>query len=312
MLVDHPTIAQLANGLTDTAPQQARPFIQIQGGDARPPLFFFHGDYEGGYYTRRVARLLGPDQPFISVAPHGLGAEPIPATIEAMAADRLRPILDAQPEGGFRLAGYCNGGMVALSVAALLVESGRQVDSVFLIDAPTLNFRPTARKFFNALAQRFATVSPEWETRMPPLAATVDMVWRQVANFQIYRRDPHLLRHAVEKLVRPAQRESKFVRPDLAKLPADMRRRERDMARVYNRLFRKYMPAKTELPIVYFAAENDGNHARHLGPNVEVVNVPGGHWGCITTHVDALAHELVIRLRALDAMDTRGQSAFSA
>ena len=200
-----------------------------------------------------------------------------------MVFDRLRLILDAQREGPFRLAGYCNGGMVALGLAKMLVEAGRQVDAVFLIDAPTLNLRPAARLFFQGLASACEAISPTWEQRAPPLAAAVDLVWRQAANLQVYRRDPALLRHAVAKLVRPGHREAKFVRPDLARLPANMRRREQDMARIYNRLFRKYVPPKTELPIVYFAAENDGKDARYLSPNVEVVDIPGGHWGCITT-----------------------------
>ncbi|MGE0751275.1 MAG: AMP-binding protein [Variibacter sp.] len=301
MLVDHPTIAQLAAGLMSGGPSHARPLIQLQGGNSRPPLFFFHGDYDGGYYTRRISRLLGQEQPFISVAPHGLGPEPIPETIEAMAFDRLRLILDSQREGPFRLAGYCNGGMVALSLAKLLAEAGRQVDAVFLIDTPTLNFRPAARMFFQGLTKRLDAISPTWEQQARPLAAAVDLVWRQVANLQVYRRDPALLRHAMAKLVRREHGEPKYARPDLAKLPADMRRREQDMARIYNRLFRKYIPPKTELPIVYFAAENDGKDVRYLGPNVEIVAIPGGHWGCITTHVDALTREIGERLRALDS-----------
>jgi hypothetical protein len=81
----------------------------------------------------------------------------------------------------------------------------------------------------------------------------------------------------------------------------DLWRREREMARIYNRLFRRYMPMQTQLPLVYFAADYDGNDLRQLCPNVEVVNVPGGHWGCITTHADELAHEIGIRLEALDS-----------
>jgi hypothetical protein len=73
------------------------------------------------------------------------------------------------------------------------------------------------------------------------------------------------------------------------------------MARIYNRLFRKYIPPKIDLPVIYFAAENNGKDLRHLGPNVEIVDVPGGHWGCITTHVDTLTRELGQRLRALDS-----------
>ncbi|MEW6450486.1 MAG: AMP-binding protein [Pseudomonadota bacterium] len=299
--IDRSTIAQFAAGLREGDHTQARPLVHIQVGNARPPLFFFHGDYDGGYYTRRIAQLLGPDQPFISVAPHGIGPELIPESFEAMAFDRLRLFLETQPEGPFRLAGYCNGGMVALNLAKMLVEAGRQVDAVFLIDAPTLNFRPAARRFFRVLTKGLEMISPTWEQQAPKLAATVDLIWRQTANLQVYRRDPILLRHVMAKLVGSPRRSINVDGRDLTKLPAQTRRREQEMARVYNRLFRKHMPSKTELPVVYFAAENDGNDLRHLGPNVEVVNLPGGHWGCITTHVNVLAYELGARLHALDA-----------
>jgi thioesterase domain-containing protein len=301
MFFDRSTIAQFAAALMSDEHSQARPLIHIQGGNKRPPLFFFHGDYDGGYYTRRIARVLGPDQPFISVAPHGAGPELIPESFEAMASDRMRLFLEAQPEGPFRLAGYCNGGMVALDLAKKLVEAGRQVDAVFLIDAPTLNFRPAARRFFRGLTKGLEAINPAWERQAPKLAAAVDLIWRQAANLQVYRRDPRLMRHAVAKLVGSRRRVVNANGPDLTKLPAEMRRREQEMARIYNRLFRKYMPSKTELPVVYFAAENDGSDLRHLGPNVEIVYVPGGHWGCITTHVDVLAYELGARLRALDS-----------
>jgi thioesterase domain-containing protein len=215
-----------------------------------------------------------------------------------MAIDRLRLLLEAQPEGPFRLAGYCNGGMVALDLAERLVKAGRQVDAVFLIDPPTLNFRPVARRFFKGLTRCFEAISPTWEQQAPKLAEAVDLIWRQAAHLKIYRRE---LRHAVAKLVGAERRAANVDGQDLAKLPAEIRRRERAMARIYNRLFRKYMPSKTELPVVYFAAENDGNDVRRLGPNVEVVHLPGGHWGCITTHVDVLAYELIVRLQALDS-----------
>jgi hypothetical protein len=198
--------------------------------------------------------------------------------------------------------------MVALSLAKLLVESGRQVDAVFLVDAPTLNFRPAACRFFQGLTRSFQAISPAWEKRVPSLAAAVDLIWRQTANLQVYRRDPILLRHAVTKLIGPARGDVKSGKRNLAKVPVELRRREQEMAKIYNRLFRKYVPPKTGLPIINFAAENKGKDLRYLGHSVEVVKVPGGHWGCITTHVDVLAHELGTRLQALGSNTTLRQS----
>ena len=58
-----------------------------------------------------------------------------------MAADRLPLILEAQPEGPYRLCGYCVGGMVAFEAARLLLAAGKEVEMVFMIDAPTINAR---------------------------------------------------------------------------------------------------------------------------------------------------------------------------
>jgi len=81
---------------------------------------------------------LGPEISLIAVAPHGLGGEPIPPSIEAMAADRLPAILEAQPAGPYRLAGHCVGGVVALETARLLMRMNRQVETVIMIDSPWL------------------------------------------------------------------------------------------------------------------------------------------------------------------------------
>ena len=300
ILIDHSTVSQLARGLTDIGQSQARPLIRLQGGDCRPPLFFFHGDYDGGYYTRRIARLLGPSQTFISVAPHGLGPESIPASIEAMAWNRLPLLLQAQPDGPFRLAGYCNAGMVALEVANLLRQAGRQVDMVFLIDVPMLNLSPAVRGIFRTLSTGFRAITPACETRAPRLATTMDMLWRQASNLRAYRRDPTLLRHAAAKLVRFGGAKAEFLNSRVARLTAEALRREQELARIYNRLFRNYVPSKTDLRVVYLAAEHDGAALHHLGPNVDVIDVPGGHWGCITTHVETLTRHIRLRLEALD------------
>ena len=47
----------------------------------------------GRIYVEHLARKIGPEFSLIAVAPHGQGGEPIPPSIEAMAADRLPAIL---------------------------------------------------------------------------------------------------------------------------------------------------------------------------------------------------------------------------
>ena len=106
------------------------------------PLFLFHGDYKGGgLYAARLAKLLGSDQPLFVIAPHDLGEEPIPRSIEAIAADYLPLVMNAQPKGPYRLCGYCVGGVVAFEVARLLIAAGEKVKMVGMIDSPTVNAR---------------------------------------------------------------------------------------------------------------------------------------------------------------------------
>ena len=71
-------------------------------------------------------------------APHGTGDEPIPPSIEDMAADRLPAILDAQPKGPYRLAGHCVGGIVALETARLLITLNHKVEAVVMVDSPLM------------------------------------------------------------------------------------------------------------------------------------------------------------------------------
>jgi acyl-CoA synthetase (AMP-forming)/AMP-acid ligase II len=303
ILFERSTVRQLAQGVVEPD-LKATPIIRVQGKGDRPPLFFFHGDYTGGYYTRRLARLLGPDQPFIAVAPHGLGSEPIPPSIEQMAVERLPLVLAARPQGPFRLAGYCNGGMVALEVAHLLIGAGHPVELVALIDTPILNLRPTVRIAHRSIVKILGIFGDDWEQMCPRLAFAMDVLWRQLSNLdQIslasywanFRRS---LQRALSELLPHAGAPTDRLKvKSLVVQPGDeLARRDRKLARIHNRLFRHYFPKEVGVPVVYFSAEYGGGPLRHLGSSVELVTLPGGHWGCITTHVAVLAEHLRRRL----------------
>jgi acyl carrier protein len=140
LLFEASTIRTLAERLTRAeAPKRAIAVRLGAAGGGATPLVFFHGDVEGGgVYVKQLADKLGPDQPLIVIAPHVLGVEPIPASIEGMAEDRLPAILREQPHGPYRLAGFCLGGVVALETARLLLAQGHQVETVVMIDSPVM------------------------------------------------------------------------------------------------------------------------------------------------------------------------------
>ncbi len=133
--------AEILDGSRETL---AHPVVQVQAGDGRAPFFFLHNDaHSGGFYCRRIARALGPHVPMYAVQPHGLNGTPFLDSIEDMAADRVRSILQVRPSGPYRIGGFCGGGVVAYEVARQLAARGERVERLLLIDtiAPSLAFK---------------------------------------------------------------------------------------------------------------------------------------------------------------------------
>jgi pimeloyl-ACP methyl ester carboxylesterase len=140
LLFESSTVRTLALRLNEK--ETPRPNVAVRVGaasDGAKPLLFFHGDWSwGGFYVEHLARKLGREISLIAVSPHGPGGEPIPASIEEMAADRLAAILEAQPTGPYRLAGHCIGGIVAFETARLLTNLNHRVEGVVMIDSPVM------------------------------------------------------------------------------------------------------------------------------------------------------------------------------
>jgi oxalate---CoA ligase len=140
LLFESSTVRALARRLSEKETPQAKAAVWIgAAAEGATPLVFFHGDWtSGGFYLEHLARKLGPEVSLIAVAPHGIGDEPIPPSIETMASDRLPAILNAQPNGPYRLAGHCVGGIVALETARLLIALNHKVEAVIIVDAPLM------------------------------------------------------------------------------------------------------------------------------------------------------------------------------
>ena len=151
ILLEAPTIDQLAQKLSEGnyINQKPQTLVRVNSSGSRTPLLYFHNWYE--YSAVVMARFLGSDQPLLVIAPHGVGDEPTPRTIEAMAADRLPLIMNAQPEGPYRLFGVCTGGIVAFEVARMLITAGKKVEMVIMLDTPTINAHRSVQLLFLAM-----------------------------------------------------------------------------------------------------------------------------------------------------------------
>jgi amino acid adenylation domain-containing protein len=130
------TIKHLAECLrTESLREVQSAIVLVQPGGSHPPFFFLHGDSWGGLYCRKLARLLGQEQPFYGVMPNGFDDKPLLPTVEAMAEENVRLLVALQPQGPYLLGGYCNGGQVAYEMARQMEQQGLEVGLVILLDA---------------------------------------------------------------------------------------------------------------------------------------------------------------------------------
>ena len=135
-LMSEPTISAIIAFLRSDTSEATGPYMVLNADGTKPPLIFFHGDINGGgFHCRMVARLLGDDQPLYAIDPHGTDRRPLPPTIEAMADEYTELARSIAPHGPYRLAGYCNGGLIAFEVARHLAQSGEKVDRLILVAA---------------------------------------------------------------------------------------------------------------------------------------------------------------------------------
>lgn len=133
------TIAKLAALLEDLESQQSGSspvVVPLKEGGTKPPLFFIHpaGGQVMAYH--HLASALDIDR-----AVYGLQSRALddPATehasIEAMAEEYAGAIIQRQPAGPYYLLGWSMGGVIAVSIAKIFEQQGRQVAFVGLFDS---------------------------------------------------------------------------------------------------------------------------------------------------------------------------------
>jgi oxalate---CoA ligase len=270
ILFEATTIRKLAQRLSERSHLNEKPkaLIELNSTGSRTPLFYFHSDVNGqGYSSIQLARLLGCDQPFFIIAPHGMGIEPIPRSIEAMAADRLPLILNARTEGPYRLCGSCVGGLVAFEVARLLVAAGQEVEMVIMIDPPLISARRSVRLLLSAitwarpLGSRLVDRAMAWTfLRCADLERFYNVTWvrRWTA---IKARVKNLARANGDQSVEASPFEQFAV--------------ERDAT--YEIAMSNYTPKPLAVRVIYFAIDYRGEAWRRISSDLEIIESPGSH-----------------------------------
>ncbi|MGH3699256.1 MAG: alpha/beta fold hydrolase, partial [Pseudonocardiaceae bacterium] len=100
------------------------------------PLFCIHPAGGLSWSYCGLMTHLGPDYPIYAVQARGLAQpEPLPTSIEQIAADYADQIRQVQPSGPYCLLGWSFGGLVAHAIATELHQRGEQTALLAILDA---------------------------------------------------------------------------------------------------------------------------------------------------------------------------------
>lgn len=138
----HPTIAALAAQVESVSPARRLAddgldvLLRLSAGTAPAALFCIHPAGGISWCYGALARALAPVRTVYGVQARGLDpAQPLPATLEAMAADYVREIKAIQPDGPYHLAGWSVGGIIAHAMACIFDAGGDRVGTLAMLDA---------------------------------------------------------------------------------------------------------------------------------------------------------------------------------
>jgi amino acid adenylation domain-containing protein len=140
-LFQAPTVEGLAAALS-RQDSTAEPFtadltslVPMKPRGTRPAFYCIHplGGGVGDYAA--LAHHLDRQQPFYGLRARALDdPQAPPLSIEAMAANYVAEVRQAQPAGPYRLGGYSSGGLLAFEMARQLQAAGERVAIVALLD----------------------------------------------------------------------------------------------------------------------------------------------------------------------------------
>jgi len=129
---------------------EPRDVIRLIPGNGTP-FFWVHAGEGDTLMYRTLSRACGLDIPFYGLQARSLEEEDPEGRITGFAKRFLQAILEIQPDGPYRLGGFCSGGLIAYEIASRLVEMGRRVSILALLDPSKPRMAPVHRVRFGAL-----------------------------------------------------------------------------------------------------------------------------------------------------------------
>lgn len=313
-LFRNPNVEHLAGAIAREVIDESPTLLRVNDAGTRTPLFYLHGDLSGGgFYSLKLSRALGPDQPFYVLPPQDIRLLPAAPSIEEMAAAHLAALRAVRPTGPYVIGGFCIGGLVAYELAQQIEASGESVEMLLVIDAA---LEDKVLRALRWLAGAFGRLL-RWDDH-----AKVDhfgrwVLWRgrlirwyglnvQAQTRVVLRRVSNRFVRAYDML-RPRFRRgaNQSVSPVESSVPG---RRERDVPSAFLWASARYHPRPYHGPVALLLSDDVVCHGRNisaewqgLAPAVTMHPLIGSHLECITAHVDTLAQTIESCLQSVTA-----------
>lgn len=257
------------------------PLVAIQANGSKWPFFYAHTHWVGGaFYAFTLAHSLGVNQPFYLLDPYRFDGLQVVPTLETMAAAYIASMRAVQPEGPYRLGGFCGGGLVALEMAQQLQAAGQEVDLLVLIEpgAGPIQFTRMVGRCIRRIGKLI---------RMGPD--------KQLDCFLRIRHMYRLLKYEEDEKM------------ERLSFTASAKALRQDWMGLFVWSFSQYPPRLYPGKVAFFWAANDTKR-RKMWPKVvktrgegEVYVIPGTHMGLVTDQLHLLSAQLRVCLDKVQA-----------
>jgi aspartate racemase len=289
-LFQAPTIEQLASILNQDNQSSAWPnLVAIQPNGSRRPFFFVHGAAGGLLQFQKLAQHIGTDQPFYGLEAIGMdGKQPIPETIEEMAAHYIQEIRAFQPEAPYLLGGLCFGGKVALEMAQQLQAQEQEVALLVLFNTFTsdaIQRLPLWQRFSNHLINLLQ--------KGPAFA--INKTQGKI-NWLRNRYRENLKNRRMEMVIKSAQTSGRILSYQERHLPVAQAHLKADETYIPKTYSGKVILFQTEgdlIPPEGYSIDPQWGWGKFAGGGLEIYVVPGGHNAVFTdVNIPAQAEKL--------------------
>lgn len=322
-LFRHPTIEHLAGEIAREVIDESPTLLHVNDTGTRTPFFYLHGDLSGGgFYSLRLSRALGSDQPFYVLPPHDIRLLSDAPSIEEMASAHLAALRSVRPKGPYVIGGFCIGGVVAYELAHQIEASGESVEMLLMIDSA---LEDNVLRFLRRLADRVGNLL-RWDDHAKVEHFGRWVLWRgrlqrwygldvQTQVRIIFHRLSNRIVRAYNAL-RPRRRGTRSVNgaeSDAA------RGRTRDIPSAFLWAAACYNPQAYRGPVTLLLSDDVMRGSRDIvrewrkvASNVVLHPLIGSHLECITAHVDTLAQTIESCLASTKTKTVSWHSKFSA